>query len=417
MERRPLNAATRGISRDLNNGRCIRVLMLSFLFPPTFAGGTKQALELSKALRAKKVECLFMGANFQNAKAFEIFEGSPVYRLKTASSTRLKYLVYSLKVCCKLFILQKRVDLVFLHSLRPFSLFSVILAKLLRKPVLITLTLIGNDDPESLSRKSFLWRVEAKSLRVADKIICKSSAIKDICLKRGLREQKLVSIPNGVNVEQFKPIADRQEKSAIRKRLGLLESAFVVTFVGRVSPRKGCDILFDAWEALYKKYPQLTLLLLGPYEKSVNAEYDERFEQRLSELVENARERNIKFLGSIPHAQIAQYLRLSDCFVFPSRREGLPNAVLEAMASGLPTICMRIPGITDDIIESGIDGIILDNYDSHELALAIEAIVNDSELAKSLSSNAVRKIRERFSIDFVATKHKELYRSLIDKQS
>jgi glycosyltransferase involved in cell wall biosynthesis len=407
------NGIPRDLPQNLTKLPQLRVAMLTFLFPPNFAGGTKQALALANALRSINVDCSFLAANFENAPSFEIFEGSPVHRVTTARSGRARYLLYALKVCVRLSSLRKEFDLIFLHSLRPFSLLIVLLAKLMNKPVLITLTLIGNDDPRSLKQKSFLWRAEVQSLRFADRVICKSSAIRNICLRQGLDPQKLVSIPNGVDARQFRPATDRREILALRKSFGLRGDDFIVAFVGRVCKRKGCDILFDAWEVLAKKHAHFTLLVIGPHAKSDAADRDPQFDLQLRDIMARAQDLRIQFLGKTEHGKLAEYLRLSDTFVFPSRKEGLPNAVLEAMASGLPTIAMRLPGITDEIIENGVDGIILDDHVSHDLAAAIERIADGKSVAKSLSSNAVRNVNERFSIESVASRHRELYQSLI----
>lgn len=113
------------------------------------------------------------------------------------------------------------------------------------------------------------------------------------------------------------------------------------------------------------------------------------------------------------YAEVPRYLRASDCFVFPSKRESLGKAVIEAMASGLPAICTRIPGVTEDIIDDGEDGIILDRRDAAELARAILRVKEDETFRKKLSANAVEKVREKFSLADVTRRHLELYGELL----
>ena len=110
-------------------------------------------------------------------------------------------------------------------------------------------------------------------------------------------------------------------------------------------------------------------------------------------VLEKAAEARIIFTGQVNYAEVPRYLRASDCFVFPSKREGLSKAVIEAMACGLPVICTSIPGVTEDMIDDGEDGIILADRNPADLAQAILRVKENETLRKKLSSNAIDKVQ------------------------
>ncbi len=395
-------------------GARLRVAMVTYQFPPMFAGGARHALELARALGAHGVESFFIGANLKNAPAREIYEGFAVHRFTPRGPGRIRYLTYALQVCKKLLAEKSSFDIVHLHSLRPFYFLILGVARALGKPVVLSPTLIGHDDPMALKEKPFLWRVEGKMYGRYDRIVCKSSGLRESCLKAGLPDALLVSIPGAVPCaaadSPFHPARDVEEVREIRRALGLPQDSFVAAFVGHVQERKGCDLLFDAWEKLAAGGFAGHLLLVGPYPGDMRT----GFGARLKSVMEKAERNNMIFTGQVDYADVPRYLRASDCFVFPSQREGLSKAVIEAMASGLPALCARIPGVTEDMIDDGADGIILDRRDPAALAGAIQNLKEDEGLRRRLAAGALAKVREKFSLADVTRRHLDLYRELLD---
>ena len=400
--------------KNAQAGSHLRVAMVAYQFPPLFAGGARHALELAKALRIHGVESFFIVANLRNSPRFEMFEGFPVYRFTPRGISRIRYITFALQVCKKLWAEKNSIDLIHMHSTRPFYFFILALAQLLKKPIVMCPTLIGHDDPMSLKKKPFLWRVEGKSYRCYQKIICKSAGVKESCLKAGIPESLLVTIPGAVPCADahspFRPPSGLEEIHETRKSLGLPADSFIVTFVGHIQERKGSDLLFDAWEELSKtkRFPG-HLLLVGPYPSETDG-----FGARVKPVLEKAAEARIIFTGQVNYAEVPRYLRASDCFVFPSKREGLSKAVIEAMACGLPVICTSIPGVTEDMIDDGEDGIILADRNPADLAQAILRVKEGETLRKKLSSNAIDKVRRKFSIADVTRRHLQLYRELLE---
>jgi len=176
-----------------------------------------------------------------------------------------------------------------------------------------------------------------------------------------LRSSQIEVIPNGVDLGRFRPSTGQDERSTLRAAHGLRAADKVVLFVGGIMARKGVDILLEAWNRFRREQPDAVLLVLGSQAGRISHERA-GFKAQLADYlcrIDDLRARlddpaSVRFLGEIEDP--APYYRMADAFAFPSRREGLPNAVLEAMASGLPCLVARFDGIPEDGEELGLAG-------------------------------------------------------------
>lgn len=176
-----------------------------------------------------------------------------------------------------------------------------------------------------------------------------------------LRPDQVEVILNGVDLERFRPATDAAERLDLRARHHLGHNTKIVLFVGGIMERKGVDILLEAWNGVREQHADAVLLVLGSQAGRLSHERT-GFKLELQdylEKIDNLRTRlthpeSVHFLGEV--ADPAPYYRLADVFAFPSRREGLPNAVLEAMASGLPCLVARFDGLPLDGEELGTAG-------------------------------------------------------------
>jgi glycosyltransferase involved in cell wall biosynthesis len=118
------------------------------------------------------------------------------------------------------------------------------------------------------------------------------------------------------------------------------------------------------------------------------------------------------FHGSVDN--VAPLLQESDVFVLPSSVEGLPNALLEAMSCGLAVITTRVGG-NSEIIEDGINGLLIDPDNSQQLKNALMKILSKKDLSEKLGRNARKTIEDGFSIDHITTEHEKFYKELSAK--
>ena len=207
----------------------------------------------------------------------------------------------------------------------------------------------------------------------------------------GLPLDQMTVLPNGVDLERFSPGHDRL---AFRAKLGLPAAAPIVVTCGSVVPRKGVDVLLDAWDRVVAAIPGALMVICGsvgvrptfgdPEMRRELVDFTARIEQRLEG---NA---SVRLAGEVE--AVEEYHRAADLFVFPSRREGLPNAVLEAMASGLPCVVSPFAGIPDDGEEFGDDGrhFVRSSHDPQVLADDLIGMLKAPERRAAMGAEARR---------------------------
>ena len=244
--------------------------------------------------------------------------------------------------------------------------------------------------------------------RYYDCIIVASAVLKKL-LDEIAPSASVKVIPNGVDINQFSPVIDQDKKLSIRSSLGLPQNATIIVSVGAIHPRKGTNLLVDAWSSLVKMNKDLHLLLIGPrYDQS--REELRAFKKEISQSIANSQQKNnIHFAGQIEN--VADYLKASDIFVFPSKKEGMPNAVLEAMATGLPTVLTAFIGLSEDFGKAGQE-YLLTERSSQAIAATIQSILNDSNLRSNLSNNARKWIIDTMPVQTSVQMHADLYHSL-----
>ena len=205
---------------------------------------------------------------------------------------------------------------------------------------------------------------------------------------------------HGVNVEAYRP---RGERGAARAGLGIAPGAFVLAFTGRLVGDKGVNELVAAFCALAGAHPELELLLIGHEEPELDPLLPET--QRL--LRDHPR---IHFIGY--RRDVPTLLEAADAFVFPSYREGFPNALLEAMAMQLPCIATDICGC-QEIITSGENGILIPARDAAAVEKAMaQLLAMPSAEREKMGAAARRHIETRYSFRYVSEQLHQYYETI-----
>jgi len=219
-------------------------------------------------------------------------------------------------------------------------------------------------------------------------IVCISSKIKDVLLKwLPQLGKKVTIIPNSV------PISESIDTDHPK--------IYDILFIGRFKKIKGIDILFKAVNILkfqYQKKIKVAIVGNGP------------LKEELKELVEKLQIKSeIKFLGT--RKDVSRIMFSSKILTLSSEWEGLPMVILEAMSRGLPVIATAVGGIPD-VIKDGEEGILVAPKDPEILAEAMARLLEDEKLQKTLSQNAYKKIKERYTVEMCAKDVLSLYKSL-----
>lgn len=205
-----------------------------------------------------------------------------------------------------------------------------------------------------------------ETYRKVSGIISVSTANKDEILSSGYfpknRESIIHVLPNGVDQSLFR----KKDRSAIRAKMGIDPDRFVAIFVGQFSDRKGSLRVVEA----LNKCEDVWAVFIG------SGSADPVYEKCI-------------YKGKVKNTEIPDYLNASDVFVLPTLNEGCCNAIVEAIACGLPVISSNLP-FNDDILDESC-AVLIDPRDTNEIADAIRLLQGDAELRKRLSHGAIAK--------------------------
>lgn len=207
----------------------------------------------------------------------------------------------------------------------------------------------------------------------------------------------------GVDMVKFSRRPEVMKQADVLRKGGV----FTFVFVGRIVGDKGINELVAAFCKLTRKYPDIRLFLVGGYE----ADLDPLKTETLEAIHTNP---SIEIIGPKYADDLLAYYAASDCFVFPSYREGFPNTVMEAGAMGLPSIVTDING-SREIIVDGKNGVVIPSKDTDALYDAMERMLLDKELIKRCVANARPMIETRFEQEFVRKCLYEFYNEILSR--
>lgn len=199
---------------------------------------------------------------------------------------------------------------------------------------------------------------------------------------------------SGVDIVKFEQSKDK--RTELRKEHGIPNDAFVFIFLGRLCKDKGIDELMEAFQKVSLTNPNVYLLLVGPNESNYDASY---FEKQANERVVVA--------GPTRHPEY--YFSVANVLVLPSYREGFGTTVLEAAASGIPTIASNIYGLSDAVVDKHT-GLLHDVRNVESLTSCMFNVINDQELTSELGLNAKIRVNKYFSADYLSNELMDFYK-------
>lgn len=267
------------------------------------------------------------------------------------------------------------------------SLLSMVAAWITRVPHRIYTVTGLRFETEGGKLRRLLIAMEKITCRCATKVIPEGEGVKNTLIKEKITKKPLKVVLhgniNGVDTQHY----DRTTQvdlsaSGIRE-----EGKFTFCFVGRMVKDKGINELVPAFIRLYEEYPDIRLILVGPFERELDPLLPETEHQIVNHPA-------ISFAGF--QEDIRPYLAASDALVFPSYREGFPNVVLQAGAMGLPSIVTDINGC-NEIIEEGVNGMIIPPRSMEKLYEAMKYFVEHRKAeVPEMARRARPVIVERF---------------------
>lgn len=244
--------------------------------------------------------------------------------------------------------------------------------------------------------------LDAATIRRCDRVHANSEAVKAAAVAQlGVPADKVTVIPRGRDPEQLR-VGTSARRAAAREALGIDLGADVVVMVGRQEPTKDHATLLEAVAALGPRRPRLVVLLAGREGAASPQIADDIARLELGEVV-----RPLGF-----RSDVADLLAAADAFAFPSLLEGMPGAVIEAMATGVPIVAAAIAPV-EELIDAS-SGLLVPPGDAMALAAGIDAILSDPAAAAVRAAEARRRFEERHTLDVVLEATLELYQAVVD---
>ena len=257
-------------------------------------------------------------------------------------------------------------------------------------------------EPTGIHRLALSTRV---SSGLSHRVLAISTAVAEELVGSGTPTDKIITTPVDVDVRRFA----NASADGVRRRLGLDDSDTLICTVGHAVPVKGWDILLPAFAEVAKRDDSLRLLLIG----STTGSSEIHTAAALAEMAAKLGiEKRVMFLGM--RSDVPELLHACDLFILPSRSEGQPAALVEAMAAGLPCIGARVGGITD-VIQDGDNGLLFEREDVDGLAECVSRLLDDGALRKRIAIHAQHSA-EAFDLQKSTQRLVRLYEELLSRQ-
>ncbi|MBS3080843.1 glycosyltransferase [Candidatus Pacearchaeota archaeon] len=376
--------------------------------------------ELSKRL-TDEFDVYVLAPHYPGAKSFEILDNMKVYRFKyfltkyqkLAGNTAIlptlqknKWFYFQVPFFLigeflALYRLTKKIkpDIIHAHWIIPQGFVAALNKKITGVRYIVT---SWGGDMFVFKKQGFLTNLLKKVYSFILNNSKKSTSVNMVFLDEMKRvandKDKVVYIPNGIDTELFNP----KKKDLLIKEKYKIEDSFLL-FVGRLSEKKGVRYLIEAMSEVVKKSPKVKLMIIGKGE----------LESELKDLTKKLKmENSIIFTGAIPNKELPRYYATADIFIAPSittkdgDREGFPTVFLEAMACGNSIITTRIDGI-ENIIQDGINGYIVNQKSSKELARELIELIQNRKSIKSGKDTFIL-IKNNYDWSIIKNRYKEI---------
>lgn len=376
----------------------LRLAIVSHGYAPLIGGAERQTAALAPRLRGLGLDVRVITRQHPGLPAHETLEGVPVWRVPVPGPKPAASLAFTLGAVWQLARWRPQV----IHAQELFSATSA--ALLARRAwgarVVATPHSLGtNGDLYRLRRK---WQGERRLESVRREVDCFvaiSPPLEAELRAAGVPAERCRLIPNGVDAAAYQPLAGAA-RAARRAELKLPAGAVVVLFCGRLVDLKRVNRLLEAWPAVRAAQPAAELLILGAGPE----------EAALRQMAGPG----VHFLGAVTDP--AYYLAVADIFTLPSAVEGLPVALLEAMAAGLPAVATPVGGVPA-LVRPGETGQLVPVDDAAALGQALVAMANNPEQRARLGRQAHAVIERDYSLDTAAGQLAALYTELAQRPS
>jgi len=422
-----------------------RIYIVTATFLPSVGGAEKQAFAQSRSLRERGYETTIV--TFRRKRTWprhELIEGVPVIRVAgmllegrenlPRPLQKLAYLLAMLVMGWTLWRQRQRYGILHVYKLGLLTLPAALVCRLTGKRMLVAVRSADSAKATSSHNKTSLlagpldatapWLQVDEALQATGLVksssdlevlagmgkpvvrflssllhnthaivVVLSSRMKNSLAEHGFNLPDVQLIPNGVDIIRFKP-GELDSSSDGREQ--------VVVCVSGLRYEKGIDVLLQAWHLVHQQAPQARLIIVG------NGGLQFQLESMAKALgIANS----VEFTGL--QTDVPTQIHRGGLAVLPSRWEGMPNALLEAAACGLPCVATRVSG-SEDIIQHGVNGLLVESEDYQGMAQALLTLLRDPVLTRKYGQAAREMVERHFSLECIMDRYVELYQRITD---
>ena len=364
------------------------ILMITGSYPPEISGANLQCRDLVRGLGKENNFSILTFTNIYRLRGYSFDRKVSIYRMYIGKLKILFYIINFFKIFFYFLKNKKKINIVHFHGFTKKNILIILLVKLFRYKSILKFSSYGYDDPVSIKKNFFL-----NFLSFYDKYICVSPAFYLSSSRVGLDKKKINLIPNFIRINKKKI-----RKASIKK---FNKNYTKILFVGYFSRDKKNFFAYEAWKKSFltkKSY----LIFIGKSRSNYH-EIDEAIKKRI---ISDAKKYNLlKYIHFVEKTEsIEKYFKISNIFLMPSIREGLSNALLEAMFFNLECICTRIKGVNDWI---KFDKLSLINKNKNQTFWS--KIILRKIKKKKIKKNKVYNQLKMFNSENIFNKYLKLY--------
>jgi 1,4-alpha-glucan branching enzyme len=393
----------------------LAVMMLTWEYPPRIIGGiSPHVYYLSKSLARNGVKVYVVTCDFPGAPQHEVVDGVEVFRIDSYKNPSPDFAtwVYLMNIN-----MQKeaaaivrnmggRIDVFHAHDWLVANA-GIGLKHVFRKPMLATIhsTEIGRRNGIHFDYERMIHETEAWLTYEAWRVICCSNyMVSHVRWAFGLPEDKLVMVPNGVDVEEYAKVKN-EDLSRFRCKFALPEEK-IVLFVGRLVYEKGVHVFVNAVPKVLAKFNAKFIIVGNGYMK-----------EQLSGIVKSMGvAHKVMFTGFVDDETLRKLQNCADVSVVPSLFEPFGIVALEAMAAKSPVVVSDTGGLSE-IVEHDVTGVKVYPENPDSLAWGIIKVLLDEGYANWIKFNAYKKIQEKYDWDKIAQQTKTVYEAILKEYS
>lgn len=372
------------------------VVIVCYKYPPQYSGYGFQLKSILDKMNLEEINITILTIHASSKS-----EQTNNIRVISLGNNKNQISTYTFSFRAFIWLFKNRNKYSLIHCIKagPEAIASNMISKILSKKIIVKVAQDEMSDRELGSSKGlirFNRKLRHKILSNVDYFVAISEEINKSLKQRISRNSHILRIPNGVDIEKYTPIEEKQ-KSELKLQLNIeINESPIILFAGAINKRKGVHDLLKAIDLLDKNI-NCTFIFCGPILEEID------FMDRVEQYKEN-----IKLIYAGKVSNLNQYMKISDIFILPSYSEGLPNVLLEAAASGLALLSTDIGG-SRDIVKDGVNGFLVSTNDCRSLKEKVEILIKRENLRKEMGNNSREIAVKKFNIDKIAETYSDLY--------